>query len=405
MVQPHMTVVAEPLRGSAVSLWDQPICTDFGLAYILELDNVKGTDEFAAIFSSHRKDHRCLQVIEETIRNGFQYRYLLLEDQRGRMHAIQPFFVLNQDLMAGTGLAVQKVMRLVRKVAPRMLTMRTLMVGLTTSEGRMGAGAEDVEWCAGALHAALGPCARRLGASMVVLKEFPSELRRDLACFSNGGYARIPSMPYTALELNFRDFDEYMQTVLSKSFRKNLRRKFRDAARLLPLSMEVVSDITPHIHVLYPLYLQVYQRSKLKFEKLTKEYLCRMGAEVPDKARFFIWRQEDRAVAFSVCTLHDDALWDEYLGMDYGVALDLHLYFLTLRDVINWCCQQGLKRYYSTALAYGPKLHLRFSLVPMDLYVRHTNRWINVIMRRALRFLEPTRSDPSLKKFVNADQL
>ena len=35
--------------------------------------------------------------------------------------------------------------------------------------------------------------------------------------------------------------------------------------------------MTPFIDEVYPLYLNVYNRSKLQFEKLTKEYLCRLG--------------------------------------------------------------------------------------------------------------------------------
>jgi hypothetical protein len=169
--------------------------------------------------------------------------------------------------------------------------------------------------------------------------------------------------------------------------------------------MEVVSDITPYVHEVYPLYRQVYERSKLRFELLTPEYLCRLGREMPDKARFFIWRQGSRAVAFSVCMVHNGAMWDEYIGLDYEVALDLHLYFYTLRDLINWCCQQGLKRYYSSPLNYDPKLHLKCDLVPMDLYVMHTSVIFNWILKRVAGFLGPTRSDRTLSKFRNAGEL
>ena len=61
----------------------------------------------------------------------------------------------------------------------------------------------------------------------VVLKEFPAHFRSSLAPFTEDGFARISSMPYTVLDITFRDFDEYMQTALSHAYRKNLRRKFR----------------------------------------------------------------------------------------------------------------------------------------------------------------------------------
>jgi predicted N-acyltransferase len=89
--------------------------------------------------------------------------------------------------------------------------------------------------------------------------------------------------------------------------------------------MSVVSDAEPIIDELYPLYLQVYERSKFHFEKLTKEFFCRIGSLMPDTARFFIWRQEERAIAFTLCLIEGDELYTEYLGLDYDVALKLTL--------------------------------------------------------------------------------
>jgi hypothetical protein len=126
---------------------------------------------------------------------------------------------------------------------------------------------------------------------------------------------------------------------------------------------------------------------------------------MPDRARFFIWRQHGKAIAFSVALVHDGTIYDDYLGLDYRVALDLHLYFYTLRDILTWSLAQGLKRYRSSPLNYQPKLHLGCDLFPLDLYVRHTNRFLNKIFPPVLKFLEPTRHDPVLKRFRNAHEL
>jgi hypothetical protein len=118
-----------------------------------------------------------------------------------------------------------------------------------------------------------------------------------------------------------------------------------------------------------------------------------------------VWRHDGRIVAFSVALVHDGVLYDDYLGLDYAVALDLHLYFLTFRDIITWSFAAGISVYCSSPLNYRPKLHLGCSLLPLDLYVQHTNRWLNPIFRQALTFLEPTRHDPVLRQFPNAHEL
>lgn len=402
---PSVSLVDQALLGTASLACGTSVKTDLGRAYVVDLEDLKGSCLWKSVLTQHRKDHRSLEIIEETIRQDFEYHYIVLEDHAGRVRDIQPSFVHTQDLMGGMGPRVQKLMRCMRWVMPRLLTMRTLMVGSPICEGHLAATPEDREWCGRALHAALGVLASKYRASLVVLKEYPWYLRESLACFTNDGYTRIASMPYATLELNFADFEEYMRNVLSRSFRKNLRRKFRDAAKAEPVTMQVVTDIAPYVEEVYPLYLQVYERSKLRFEKLTREYLCRMSEDRPEKTRFFIWRQGSKAVAFSACMVHGGALWDEYLGLDYSVALDLHLYFLTFRDLINWSCQQGLSRYYTTALSYDPKLHLKCKLVPLDLYVRHTNPLLNRLFRPFLKLLQPTRGDPAIGKFPNAKEI
>ena len=125
----------------------------------------------------------------------------------------------------------------------------------------------------------------------------------------------------------------------------------------------------------------------------------------PERGGVFIWRQENRIIAFSFFLVAGDAIYDECIGLDYSVALDLHLYFYTLREIISWALQQGLKHYYSNPLNYEPKLHLHCELVPLDLYVMHTNPLLNPVFRRVIKYLGPTRHDPVLHKFPNAHEL
>jgi hypothetical protein len=100
-----------------------------------------------------------------------------------------------------------------------------------------------------------------------------------------------------------------------------------------------------------------------------------------------------------------DTLYDEYLGLDYSIALDLHLYFHTIRDIIQWGMDNQYKWYCSSALNYDPKLHLRCELEPLDLYVSHTSPVINFFLARFLPWLEPTRNDKTLQQFANSKLL
>ncbi len=376
-----------------------------GIAKIVSRTALQNCDAWERAFQNKCKDHRYYEIADETLDGNFEHYYFVLEDDSGNVRAVQPVFFVRQNLVEGVPGRIRSLVDFVQEKFPRFLTMRVLMVGCAAGAGDLGACDEkDESWAAKALHVSLGSYARQNGASLIILKDFPAKYRSALEPFRSNGYVRIPSMPMTRLALHYQNWDEYFRT-LSKATRKDLCRKFRKAERAPKIDVGIVTDITPYIDEIYPLYLQVHERSPLKFETLTKDYFRAIGQRMPERARFFIWRQSGKIVAFSFCLVCDDTIYDECIGLDYTVALDLHLYFYTLRDIISWSLQQGLKYYYSNPLNYGPKLHLRCELVPLDLYVRHTSALLNPIFRRIIKYLGPTRHDPFLRKFPNAHEL
>ena len=385
---------------------DRILRSRLGRAYaVTQADLIDGR-LWKQCFSHLCFDHRHFHTVEKTIRQDFDYRYLILEDAEAGIRAIQPVFLIQQDITAGLPRAFHALMKTIRRVFPNFLKLKTLMVGATVGEGHLGAASDpDRAWLGEALHEVVGDYARECKASMIVLKDFHSSYRNHLAPFSNNGYSRVPSMPGVKLDLDFASFDEYMTLRLSKATRKSLRRKFKKAAAGAPIEMEVLCNVGHLIDEIYPLYDAVFERAEFRFEKLTKEYLLEIGEKMPDRVRFFIWRKAGRIIAFNLCFVHGDMLYDGVLGLDYSVAIDLHLYFITWRDIIQWALRNNIKRYYSGPLNYDSKRHFRCDLVPLDLYVFHTSRWFNPIFRRLVKWLEPTRHDPSIQLFKNAHEL
>ena len=126
---------------------------------------------------------------------------------------------------------------------------------------------------------------------------------------------------------------------------------------------------------------------------------------MPDKTRFFLWRQNGKLIAFSLCLVEGDTLYGEYIGLDYSIALDIHLYFYVMRDTISWAIANGYKSIVSSGLSYAPKLQMAHVLEPLDLYVRHTSPLANLVMKRVLPLLEPTGAEPALQQFKNYNEL
>jgi hypothetical protein len=381
--------------------------TSFGRAIVMRRLAEGDAEAWAAGFQHAANDHRYYEVTQDALGHQFEHLYLVLKDHAGTTRAIQPFLLVKQDLVTGLPESVRRALTRIRQRFPSAFIMRMLMVGCSAGEGHLARDKTTggVEWVGQALRESLQAVAGALRARMVVFKDFPRSYRTPLRHLLEAGYTRVPSMPGSRLELDFKDFEEYLTRKLSHKTRKNLRQKYRKAAALTPLKMEVVTDIEPYIDEIFPLYQQVLERSQYKFEELTKSYFVQLGRRMADRAIFFVWRENGKAVAFSSCVGHQGVLRDHYIGLDYGVALDHHLYFVTFRDIVTWALENGYTSYYSAPLNYEPKYHLRHELAPLDLYVRASWRWLNPFFRLIVPYLEPTRYDPMIRRFANAHEL
>jgi hypothetical protein len=54
---------------------------------------------------------------------------------------------------------------------------------------------------------------------------------------------------------------------MNKALGQEMRRKFKAAEKASVIEMTVVDDVAPMVKDIYPLYLKVYERSKLKFRE------------------------------------------------------------------------------------------------------------------------------------------
>ena len=70
-------------------------------------------------FASQHKDRRYYEIVEDTIHPEFDYWYFAIRDHQGEIQAVQPFFVLDQDILAGVHPQFSRLTRAIRLQWPR----------------------------------------------------------------------------------------------------------------------------------------------------------------------------------------------------------------------------------------------------------------------------------------------
>ena len=372
--------------------------TGSGPVEVVSSVNQLPADLRARAFAGQAKDLRYYDIAARALAGQFDHRYLVLHNRSGGETAVQPVFFADQDILEGIPDRLRTPLVWPRGRFPRWLKMRMLVAGCSAGDGALD---NSSPWAVGALREALEIYARRTRAAMVLLKDFPPEFRGALQPFASGAYRRVPSMPGCELDLDFGTFEEFMQKRLGRK----LRYKYIKLNKQPPIEWETMVDVTPIAGEIYALYKQTHDRSKMRFEHLTPEFFALIGREMPDTARFFIWRVGGRMAAFALCLVHDGAMHHLNIGFDYSVSLDLQLYYVTMRDLFKWALERGLKRYCTGQLNYDPKLHFKMRLAPLDLYSRHTSALVNPLFKFALGYLQPVRHDPVIRRFPNAAEI
>src|ERR1044071_1605895 len=154
---------------------------DDGVANIVQLCELQNRNVWKHALQSKCKDHRYYEIVEETLECGFEHYYLAFEDTAGKVRAVQPVFFVRQNLVEGVPGKIRSIVDGIRKVFPRFLTMRVLMIGCAAGTGDLGACDEkDEPWVASAWQATLRMYAKQNKASLVVFKDFPANYRSAL---------------------------------------------------------------------------------------------------------------------------------------------------------------------------------------------------------------------------------
>ena len=285
----------------------------------------------------------------------------------------------------------------IKRIVPRAFTLRALVCGQPMGRGRLGVAGEGRRMVR-AVCDAMEQLARQERVGILAFKDFDESYTTLLAGLQDEGFCRVRNLPTTELDIRFPNFEEYLKS-LSRVSRDGLKRKFKQVDAGVPIALEVADRLDDGaLDETYALYLQtVAHNHEMQFEIVPKAFFVEMARRLPGQAKFFLWRLDGRLIAFAFCLVSGELFHDYYLGFDYAVAHQYHLYFVRFRDLVRWCIAHRIPRYEMGQTVYEPKRRLGFTFVPLHIYAKHRRRWLNLAFKLLCAWLEPERFDPALR--------
>ncbi len=192
------------------------------------------------------------------------------------------------------------------------------------------------------------------------------------------GFTKVRGLPVSVLAING---DYY--SALDARRRKDLRRKLKKAE---PLRFEESDGLPEHLaERVYRLYLNTYERSSIRFERLTPEYF----QQTASLGKYLLWFEGERLIGFAQLLCKRKKMVGKYIGMDYGCNRRYRLYFLLCLKAIEACVRDGYASLDLGVTSYRFKRLLGGEQVETSIYYRHNNALVNRVLGKLKCLLEP----------------
>lgn len=312
---------------------------------------------------------------------------------------LAPLFVadFNLDIAVDEGM-LKNIISGVRKLFPRFLIVKTLFCGSPFGENgfiSQGTKTENSEALIKLVDTLEKFCAKK-NIPLILFKDFLEKDKPLLSPLLTKKFFEVESFPNVRLELPFKSMEEYLKS-LGHNTRKDIRRKIKKALAQGPVEVKIVNDVKSLIDDVYALYLNNYQSSNVRFEKLTKEFFLNISRALPNETKYFLYFIDGHLAAFNLCLASDNTLIDKFIGFDYKIARQYNLYFYTWYTNIEWCLKNNIKYYQVGQTDYQPKVQLGGKLIKMFAYLKHRNPITNALLYQLAKILAPSATDDILK--------
>ncbi|MGD0336827.1 MAG: GNAT family N-acetyltransferase [Candidatus Omnitrophota bacterium] len=348
------------------------------------------------VFPNALENYYFFKTLDGSNLSQFLFFYILVYDNDNLVGATS-CFIMSFPLDITVSGKFRRITDFINILSPRILNPKILICGLPMGQGRIGIAAEP-KMVIKAIYKGMEQIAQEEKAGIIAFKDFDPTYRSILDECLDYGFFRIDSLPSTDMDIHFASFDDYLKTLSSVS-RSGLKRKFKEIDGRVKIDLEITNKLEEEpLGQIHALYLQTYEKQEMGLEKLPIDFFRDISKNMPNETKFFLWRINNKLVAFAFCLVSGGYFIDYYLGFDYSVAYKYHLYFIRFRDLMSWCIKNKIKKYEMGQTGYEPKRRLGFNFIPLYIYVKHRNKLFNPIFKILCSILQPADSYPALKE-------
>lgn len=315
-------------------------------------------------------DH--LSAIEYSKINGVKPFYLSITN--GDIDAIAYFFAMKMDFSGLNKNITPEVGKIMKQWFPDFMVMNILECGLISGLGETISVSEGfMSSCFPMIVHEMEATATEIGSDIILIRDIPFyKFNEYRSILFEKKFMPVLGFPSTQIELKWDSFETYLNSLKSHSHRDICGHLSK--MDMQTLSVEIIQDFGKYANRLEQLWQNVHARShEYVHEKLNDIYFTKINEHLEGWTFIIAVKKDEEIIAFAFCLEGRDVLYFLYVGLDYELNKQYHLYFNLHLLGIQEAIKRKKKFIDFGITSYEYKLVLGCELKPLLYFIKHTS--------------------------------
>ena len=227
---------------------------------------------------------------------------------------------------------------------------------------------------------------------MIVLKDYFEEdvihLEKDSFDTAKLHQAFVQPNMIMSLNTNWLTIDDYTAS-LNKKYRDRYKRarKKLNSIKSVELNLEEVKNHTLELH---SFYMNVSNNAEFNTFLLPENHFYRLKLRLQENFKVYGYFLKDKLVGFYTLILNNNALETYFLGYDSEHQYPNQLYLNMLYDMLKFGIENKFKSVVYARTAMEIKSSVGAKPKPMVVYLKHTNGFLNAILKQIFKLMNPS---------------
>lgn len=347
------------------------------------------------------KSYSFAKATETSNLKGVKFYYLMLHYEK-TVYAIVPCFTYNVELEILAGNGLKNIINKGRTIFPNLLKSNLFVIGspIATCENHIGLSKEIIN--NKDLLSELGDKvfnliitkARNEKSKLIIVKEIPNS---ELGCFKilfRHKFKIFESLPNSYIPI-FKEQFPYPE-ILRKKYRQRFKNAIKES-ELKKYKWEFVSDFSSISDDIYRLYLNVLEKSKNKFEKLTLDFFKQINEIIPESSFLLTCRDSKGSLICVELIIEDkNSLIPMYIGLDYMFTKNSKVYQNVIFRTLIEAERLNKEWLILGQTSYNPKAYSGAYFEKLFLGIYSYNPFLWVLIKKLFKLLFPIFKKPDV---------